>query len=242
MINYDTIKELINNSIRVTPGMITISPQFYDEGIVSVSHIISRFPGCFSINKATVAYVFGGKFYVTPYTRKVISTLKANNFVEATFFVPFSSNWEYPENEKPKWDLLRLKARKSYEQDFTNDCVSYSDKHHIGTISENALRNSLQMPNEGIEVTGNRYFPVISNFFLDCSAAQKIGTFCPRGGCVVFVYRDGHTYVTKGYQIITELRRAGFRENKRLFVPFCNGEEIRDSTLKKKWESLITRN
>ena len=51
-----TIKELISNSIRVTLGMVTISPKFYheEEEIFNVSDIIKKFPGCFSINKATV--------------------------------------------------------------------------------------------------------------------------------------------------------------------------------------------
>jgi hypothetical protein len=54
---------------------------------------------------------------------------------------------------------------------------------------------------------------------------------------VVFVYRDGHTYVTKRYRIISELREAGYRETG-MFVPFSNGEEILDPDLREKWESI----
>ena len=233
----DTLKYLIDNSVRVTSAMIAISPQFFHEEVINVSKIIAFYPGCYAIKNSTIAYVYGARFYVTPYTRRIMQILKENNFSEANFFVPFS-NWEYPKYEEEKWDLLRKKARKSYEEDFVNDCLAYCDEHNIGIIREENLQNSFKMPNDGVEVTGNRYYPVIKNFFLDSYSVKKIGTYSARNGNVVYVYRNGYTYVTKGYSIISELRKAGFRENRALFVPFCNGEEIRDPSLKKKWDSI----
>jgi hypothetical protein len=56
-------------------------------------------------------------------------------------------------------------------------------------------------------------------------------------GIVVFVYRDGHTYVTKGYKVIQHLCDAGYRE-KCMFVPFSNGEEIMHDGFRAKWEAI----
>ncbi len=56
-------------------------------------------------------------------------------------------------------------------------------------------------------------------------------------GNVVFVHYDGHTYVTKGYWILDELRRAGYKESD-LDVPFNNGERIIDPYLAAQWERI----
>ena len=53
----------------------------------------------------------------------------------------------------------------------------------------------------------------------------------------MFVYRDGHTYVTKGYKVLQYLNDAGYRE-KCMFVPFSNGEEIMHDAFREKWESI----
>lgn len=108
MANYK-MKELINNSIQVYPGMIVVYPLSSKEEILNVSEIIEKFPGHYATNGPAIAFIHKGNFFVTPYTSIALSTLRANNFVEANFHVPFSK-WDYPKAEQCKWNSLREKA------------------------------------------------------------------------------------------------------------------------------------
>jgi hypothetical protein len=72
---------------------------------------------------------------------------------------------------------------------------------------------------------------------VDSTTFDKLGRFCTNNGKVVFVYRDGHTYVFRGYRIVDELRNAGYKEAG-LFVPFSNGEQITDPYLADQWEKV----
>ena len=64
-----------------------------------------------------------------------------------------------------------------------------------------------------------------------------LGYYSMNNGRTVFIYRDGHTYVTKGYWVIDKLKKAGYQRGS-LFVPFSNGEQIVDPLLAAKWESI----
>ena len=235
MANYNyTMENLINDSIRVTNGMIED---------FNVSEVVPKFPGRYATNNSTVAFVYEGNFFVTPYTRRAMHALKEKNFLEDYFYVPFSNGWCKPNDSiRQKWDTLREQAQMSYRDDFSEDCVSYCDSNHIiGTLSEKTMDNCFEMPSTGVSVKHTHYetthMPVLTNRFFDSFAASKLGTFCCNNGRVVFVYRNGKTYVTRGYKIVSELKSAGFREDS-LYVPFSNGEEILDSTLRAKWESI----
>ena len=237
---YKTIEELINDSIRVIPGMIAVYPQYSQEEVINVSEIVPKFPGRYATNNSTVAFVHNGNFFVTPYTRSAMNLLAANGFKEAYFYVPFS-NWDYPKAEKYRWEQLRAKAHKSYEEDFVADCNRYCDEHGFGEISEETLQRCFKMPSTGVHVKHlyfeDFYYPIINTLCLDCIGVERIGHYCSNNGRVVFVYRDGGTYVAKGDKILEELRSAGYKEMG-LFVPFSNGEQIQDRVLRAKWDAL----
>jgi len=199
-----------------------------------------KFNGCYATNNSTVCFVSDNEIFVTPYTRNVIRALNAAGFCQKYFYVPFS-NWDYPKAEQSKWNLLREKARQSYADDFVEDCAYYCDKHHIGTISEEMLQNCFEMPATGVKVKHlyyeDCYYPIINSTCFDSIAADRIGKYCTNNGKVVFVYRNGKTYVAKGYAIVNALRDAGYTETG-LFVPFSNGEQIQEYALRARWESI----
>ena len=236
IIAMDSLKE---GAVRVYSGMIAVFPQFAQEEALNISELAPKFNGCYATNNSTVCFVSDNEVFVTPYTRVTMRSLHNAGFCEKYFYVPFS-NGDYPKSEQFKWNSLCERARQSYAEDFVEDCVSYCDEHHIGIISEETLGNCFEMPATGVKVKHlyfeDCYYPIISSC-LDCTAADQIGTFCTNNGRVVFVYRDGKTYVTKGYKILSELRAAGYKENG-LFVPFSNGEEIVDPVLKAAWDKI----
>lgn len=238
--NIVTMNTLKEEAVRVYAGMIAVFPQLAQEEALNISELAPKFNGCYATNNSTVCFVSDNEVFVTPFTRFAMRCLHSAGYSEKHFYVPFS-NGDYPKSEQFKWNSLREKALQSYEEDFVEDCASYCDKHHIGTISDETLQNCFEMPATGVVVKHHHfedcYYPIIKSDCFDCIAADRIGHFCANNGRVVFVYRNGKTYVAKGYKILNELRAAGYTELG-LFVPFSNGEQIQDYDLKVRWESI----
>ncbi len=237
IITMDSLKE---GAVRVFTGMIAVFPQFSQEEALNISELAPKFNGCYAMNNSTVCFVSDNEVFVTPCTRLVLRSLQSAGFRQEYFYVPFS-NWDYPKFEQCKWNSLLEKARQSKVEEFVEDCASYCDEHHIGTISDETLRNCFEMPSTGVKVKHlyfeDCYYPIINSTCFDSTVINCIGHFCTNNGKVVFVYRNGKTYVTKGYGILNELRAAGYTEFG-LFVPFSNGEQILDPVLKARWESI----
>lgn len=234
------MNELKQMAVQVYTGMTVIFPQFKSEDTLNIQEIIPKFNGYYSVNNSTVSFIEDNEMFVIPYTREVMTILANANFHKGHFYVPFS-NWDYPKAESYKWFTLRETARRSYHQDFLDDCVAYCETHNIKPLSNETLENCFQMPLNGVSVKHLYYetthYPVITNDSFDCIAIETVGTFTCNNGRVVFVYRDGQTYVTKGYKILDELCKAGFREGN-LFVPFSNGEVIQNPDLKSQWDRI----
>lgn len=240
MANY-TIEKLINDSIRVYDGMTVFYPQSAKaEAINNMSELAPKFNGCYATNNSTVCFVSDNVF-VTPYTREVLRTLRNEGFSKENFYVPFS-NGDYPRDEQHKWEVLRLRAREAHHRDFIDDCIAYCEEHGIRALSDETLERCLKMPATGVPVKDNNgvrnfYYPVINSGCFDATAVEVIGKFSKNNGRVVFVYRDGATYVAKGYKILDELVAAGYTRDY-IFVPFSNGEEIMDYGLRERWNSI----
>lgn len=237
----NSIMELINKGgvLRVYDGMTYVWPQYgnAEEIISCAQELCSKFNGAYSPNNSTVAFISGSEMYVAPYTRELMSALSC--FRREYFYVPFS-NLDYPKFEQNQWESLRAVAREASKADFVTDCEKYCDEHHIGSISDETLANCFEIPEEGVRVKHlyfeDTYYPIMNQSCLDCRC-ENLGHFCYNNGCVVFVYRNGKTYVAKGYKIIQELESVGFT-NAGLFVPFSNGEQIQDWAMRNRWDSI----
>lgn len=237
MTNINCIKE---NSIHIYNGLVTIFSQFNTEEALDPSDIASKFNGCFATNNSTICFVSDNEVYVTPHTRLIESLLNAEGFKKKMFYVPFS-NGDYPKLERPQWETLQAKAQCSRENEFVEACACYCDDHGIGGIRSDTLKNCFEIPKDGIKVVhhyfDDYYYPFLNSRFFDCIAGSFIGRFSRNNGIVAFVYRDGKTYVTKGYKIIAELEEAGYKESS-FFVPFSNREKIQDPALSARWDAI----
>ena len=233
--------KLKENSIHIVGNITVCWPQHGDrETILDMSEARSKFNGCYATNNSTICFVDNHEVFVTPYTRKVMATLWNNGFSEKRFYVPFS-NWDYPKFEKTRWYQLCEKAQQASYNDYEADCADWCDEHGIGELSEETLKNCFKIPRDGLPVRRFNYEviyrPLGGESCMDHSTVEKLGRYCYNNGKVAFVYRDGHTYVTKGYDILNELGAAGYRRGS-LFVPFSNGEQITDSYLAEQWERI----
>lgn len=236
-INLDSLKE---GSVHIYKGMISVSPYAARELTLDLSEINERFNECYSIQCRTVGFVSEGELYVTPCSDLVIRSLEALGFKQAEFYVPFNQN-DYPKNETEKWVYLKEMVIQSYIDDFIEDCTAYSNEQGIGTLSEEVLKNCMAIPFLGLPVIGIEYetcyYPILNIGIMEQEKANYIGRYNINEDFVAFVYRDGRTYVTKGYRIIKKLKEAGYKQ-KNMFVPLSSGERIKDKGLQKIWESI----
>ncbi len=235
------MQNLEKNSIQIYSGIVVHWHNTSKDEVLDVSEVALKFPGCYATNNSTVCFVNNqGKVFVTPYTRIALQTLNDAGFKHSNFYVPFS-NSDMPKKEKSFWLMLREDARQSYKNDFVYDCNNWCDKHHIEAIRDESIKACFCMPSDGVPVKSHgfddRYYPICNQTCLDCTVVDRLGKYCTNNGKCVFVYRDGNTYVAKGYWIIDELRIAGYSECG-LFVPFSNGEEITDLRLKSVWGAI----
>lgn len=234
------INHIKENSIRIYNGMVTVFWQFHTEEALDVSDLASKFNGCYATNNSTICFVSDNEVFVTPHTRLIETLLKSEGFKKETFYVPFS-NGNYPKAEKVQWELLQEKAMQSRENEFLEACTCYCDEHGIGCISRETLENCFEIPADGIKVIHHyfedHYYPFLNSRSFDCVAGSFIGRYSRNNGKVAFVYRDGKTYVAKGYKIIAELEEAGFKESS-FFVPFSNNEKIQDQALRARWNTI----
>lgn len=233
---------LAKEALRVYNNSIFFDPKSSTQGNLSILKTSLEFPGCYSVNSLTIGIVLDdGKFFAAPYTSHLEHLLKDAGFKKASFNVPFSQG-EYPLLQKEKWDNLREKAHQSYVEELASNSMAYCDKHGIGSISDDVLSNCFEMPEEGIYVKHTcfetRYYPlIISSPVFSYKAMTKLGHFGKSNGKVVFVYRNGKTYVAKGYKIIDILTSAGYTDTHE-FVPFSNNEHILDPEYAKRWASI----
>ena len=236
------MEELKKNSICVSGVTVVCWPQYEnDEEILDMADVGSKFNGCYATNNSTICYVVDHEVFVTPYTREAMATIVGAGLVEKYFRVPFS-NWDYPKHERGKWQRLRKLAIESCYRDYEVDSMRWCDEHDIGELSEETMKCCFKIPREGVPVEhphfkSTCYYPVCNEYCIDCTVVEKLGRYCTNNGKVVFVYRDGHTYIAKGYWILDELRVAGYRKHD-LFVPLSNGERITDSALAVQWEQV----
>lgn len=207
---------------------------------LNIQEIIPKFPNCYAVNNSTVALILGDEMFVAPWTKEVAEAIESFGMKEAAFHVPFS-NGDFPIIEKDRWEELREKARESYRRDFERNCAAWCNRHHIKVLDKQIMNDCFRIPVEGIAIKHPYYestvYPECNTLCMDSSVTDKLGKFCYNNGKVVFVSRDGNTYVAKGYGILNALRAARYKEEG-LFVPFSNGEQIIDPQLRALWESL----
>lgn len=239
-----TLKDLMRHSIEIVPrGVTVVWPQFNSkEEIIYPQETVSKFNGRFyAANNSTIAYVSDDhRLFVAPFTTSIHNVLLRNRYVEKHFHVPFS-NGDYPKHAAERWNALRQAAHREYCAERVRTCYEWSDQHNIGFIDDKLLAHTLEVPETGIPFHSPRgyddvYFGEYQNSVW--SGLTTIGRFCRNNGVVAFVYRDGYTYIARGYRhIIPALLAAGYTEAA-FFVPLSNGETITDAELAGKWESL----
>lgn len=236
----EIIETIKNESIQLYNGMVAVFSVSGKEVKLDVDWA-PMFNEYYTVENSTAVFVHEEVAYATAYRRDIIKALIECGFREEQFHIPLSKDC-YPKYEKDRWMEIIETANCYSLTTFAQRVADYCDRHDIGTLMDETLQNCFQIPETGIKVKKANYrdiyYPLLfSDSRFETERLSKVGGFCTNKGNVIFVYRDGKTYVTKGYNIIPELRNAGYIELN-MFVPFSNHEEITDCELKRRWEAI----
>lgn len=207
---------------------------------LNLTHLAEHREGEYSLNNSTLCWVMDGEIYAAPYTRSLVQLLDQAGFRNGSFYVPFS-NGEHPYNRRAEWESLLLSAGVATLKDFEEDAKAWCDEHKIGSIDENLLESCLRVPHGGIPVEDcgvySIYYPRLNETCVDIVAISSLGSYSYNAGRVAFVYRDGHTYLSKDPAIMNALEKAGYRRDDFL-VPLSGPEKITDSYLRYLWDNI----
>lgn len=240
MKTINTLEELKKVAFAITKPTLVRWDQHNAEETLKpmVSQTLASLENCYDSNNSVITFVSESVQYVIPYTRVVAQILRNAGFINKSIYVPFS-NWDYPVYEKERWVALWQSAKEQWELDFLDDCKKHSDKEGFGSITEDLLKKCFKIPKSGVYVKHlyweQTYYPYVHTF--DCMAIERLGRYCTNNGTCVFVYRNGNTYVTRDWDVVNALRKAGYKEGD-LFVPFSNGEVIQDTATRMVWQNL----
>ena len=207
---------------------------------LNLTHLVEHREGEYSINNSIVCWVMDGEIYAAPYTRKLVQQLTQAGFRNGSFYVPFS-NGERPYSRETEWEHLLLSANIATLKDFEEDAKAWCDEHHIDSIDKNLLESCLRVPRGGIPVESggiySTYYPLLNETCVDIVAISYLGSYSYNAGRIAFIYRDGHTYISKDPSIMDVLEKAGYRRDNFL-VPLSGSEKITDAYLGQIWNNI----
>ncbi len=195
--------------------------------------------GHFSCNNGIVSFVYrNGKTYVG--RSWLISELEHFGYRHAVMFVPFSNGEKITDPAlNARWQQVCDSER---QWNINKEYMIHCNERGIKPLSKETLIKCFQMPETGVPVKHIYYetvlYPFSSNKSVD-EVKDLLGHFDVNNGIVVFIYRDGKTYVTKSW-IVSELESKGYTK-RGIFVPFSNGEKITDPVLATKWEAVLSK-
>ena len=234
------METLKNMGFLVTRYPLVIAPGKEQPYQLNLAHLAEHREGEYSLNNSIVCWVMDGEIYAAPYTRKLMQLLSQSEFRNGSFYVPFS-NGEHPYYQAKKWQSLHVSADIAMLKDYEDDAKDWCNEHHIGSIDENLLDSCLKVPRGGIPVESDgmysTYYPFLNETCIDIIAIDRLGSYSYNAGRVAFVYRDGHTYLSKDPSIMDVLKRAGYRRDNFL-VPLSGSEKITDAYLRQIWDNI----
>ena len=210
--NKYSMENLFEDSLEVFKGMKVFHPWFGMDETLDMTKEIKNFPGRYAVFFCSIDF----------------RILTIGFVYDNTYYVtPFTQE----------------KSHQVNDEIFIKLCINSSKKKGLGSISEAVLAKCFEMPYANITGRTKKgsykcYKPILKTDVFGTSDAEMLGIYCVKNGITVFSYCNGHTYVSKGTKIVSELKKAGFKESD-LEVPFSDSEmEFDDKVLQERWDSL----
>ncbi len=195
-------------------------------------------------NNGKVSFVTeDGSYYVTPFCSEVAEALKNLGYTDGSLYVPFS-NGDIPsdKNLAEKWEKLCTEARKQFnereEREKRERYGKIAEDKNLKALPEEVYKMSLAIPEDGLETTWMGEEKSKTRPIMEQKIPESIGTYYQNNGRVSFVDSSGKMFVTPFCSEVTQmLTEAGYQE-RGLFVPLSNGEQIEDPKISAKWANL----
>ena len=240
---YYSSKEFLKRSCLEITGKTQVrypTKMGFKKKTLDMTEVGAKHDGHYCQKDLVLCFVYKSQVYVTPYTKRRMSYIKRAGLEPADFFVPFTDG-SYPAGRLEEWRRLKRIAQGANSMDYEGDCLDYSDKEGIGPIEKGLLAHCFQIPMTGVPVKSDGVewvvYPLCNENRADAKAFSRIGKYSlnEESKRLIFVYRDGHTYVTRLCSIARELKEAGY-EKANFRVPFVDGETITHRRLALIWE------
>lgn len=241
----ETNQEAARESLKESGFLVTRYPliKAEREGLpyqLNLTHLAEHREGEYAINNGILCWIMDGEIYAAPCTDELFNSLKQAGFRHGYFYVPFS-NGDLPYHRTSEWQELCAEANRLARKQFERDSEAWCDEHKIGSIDEHLLESCLKVPHGGIPVEDcgvySTYYPRLNETCVDIVAISSLGSYSYNAGRVIFIYRDGHTYLSKNPSIMDILEKAGYRRDNFL-VPLSGSEKITDAYLKCLWDNI----
>ncbi len=231
-----TLRELMENAVILQNGKSyeVCWPQF--EKMDSYTPTITmKDEKTFWSNNGIIAFVYDNNLFVIPSYEHAFEILLEEGFTEKCMYVPFS-NSNYPRNKKVYWEQLKELAKNERIKVYEEKCQDYCKKNNIKAIS---TARCFKIPSAGVKVIHplyvDTYYPHLHKSTLFGNDERTyLGSYYTNNGTIVFINTDGNTYVTRHHDVLVDLINSGFKEVAQ-FVPFSNGEIIKDFSLAREW-------
>ncbi|MBR2708945.1 hypothetical protein IKE98_01275 [Candidatus Saccharibacteria bacterium] len=232
---------LVNGCVDVTDKLMIVHPNIgtRQEKVLDTAKIRRDFPNSYSVKNFTVCLVHSGRVLVTPSTRNKLTCIEEAGLKFADFEVPFADG-SFPADplKMEKWMRLKHSASGANHRDYERDCSDWCDKRGIGTLNDDLKSRCIKVPRSGIPVSHLgvewRIYPLCNERRADSKVLLRLGKYCSRDGKIIFVSREGYTYISKYCSLASDLERLGYKKDD-LPVPLINGEIITDPKLARKW-------
>ena len=176
--------------------------------------------------------------YICPYFRGLRIILIAEGYKEGRFFVPLS-NGEHPVDREAEWERISLHTDNFNLEDLCLEVRQICEKKGVQDLPESILKRLFLIPRNGVKFKSlhetrelTEYPLVTRTCCLNYDVIQKLGTYNENNSRLVIHANDGNTYVGGRFEgLIDALRKAGYKENRCLYVPFSNGETVANQSL-----------
>ena len=226
-------------SIQLEEGMLVFDQNSGAEKELLLENLIKNFDYRYNFNSRYVCFVDERNVYLSLNSPKILDTLEDHRIKQDNFMMPLSES-ETLKYQQSRVSFMAERIADAEKQDFIKDCIAFSKVNGIFSVNSKTLNKCFEIPDEGIDVVRDgaiiTYWPYISCRH-SVDDIEFIGKYCAHNGKVIFVNRDGRTYIAKGYGIIYELEKSGFHL-KKMFVPLSYNETILDDSLDKAWSSI----
>ena len=141
-----------------------------------------------------------------------------------------------------QWRELHLMSEKEWQVQLREKCLDLAGRLELSSF-EADLKYCIAIPPQGANVEKKNHNqeeyetirPITVFFFF---FRNLLGRYNIENGICIFVYRDGTTYLTKSKVVQENLKNGGYIRDFEMDVPFSDGGEFMNPSMKYRWENL----